>query len=156
MAGGELGLFVPSCWLGCLTSSFTLARFSAIPTFMRFYGALQSKVTFKHLTNTRVERQTHIASKRVIVYARPSKSEYSTVWITHHLQPSLPTTVYEPAVRTCSDGKAQCIAVEHEGSTNKLYDTMMTMMQINSKLVVWRVNCFESGRGPILLRLEGL
>ena len=35
VANGKLEFLVSSCWLGCL--SFTLARFSAIPTFMRFY-----------------------------------------------------------------------------------------------------------------------
>ena len=36
VASGKLEFFVSSCWLGCLSS--TLTRFSAIPTFMRFYG----------------------------------------------------------------------------------------------------------------------
>jgi len=34
---GDLAFSVPSCWFGCLC--FTLVRFSAIPTFMRFYGS---------------------------------------------------------------------------------------------------------------------
>ena len=33
---GDLAISVPSCWFGCL--SFTLVRFSAIPTFIRFYS----------------------------------------------------------------------------------------------------------------------
>ena len=40
VASGKLEFFVSSCWLGCLSS--TLTRFSAIPTFMRFYGIFSS------------------------------------------------------------------------------------------------------------------
>jgi len=40
---GDLAFSVPSCWFGCL--SFTLVRFSAIPTFMRFYSLVFAKNT---------------------------------------------------------------------------------------------------------------
>ena len=49
VASGNLGFFVSSCWLGCLSSA--LARFSAIPTFMRFYGIHEIKCA------TRTSRQ---------------------------------------------------------------------------------------------------
>jgi len=43
---GDLAFLVPSGWFGCL--SFTLVRFSAIPTFMRFYGTSIGVMTITH------------------------------------------------------------------------------------------------------------